>query len=169
MKLKGLIAALLWGKVARPVKSNAWNEVFALILLGVGTLFFLALISYTPKDVPSWVWFSQVSSPNKPAQNFIGPFGAILAGFGYLMVGAASYLLAAVLLGFGGAKLFHSTLRVTRRLPWILLFIFSAACLLQLQTRYLRGWRLAFNIQGPGGWVGYFVGKTLLLSAMGRV
>jgi S-DNA-T family DNA segregation ATPase FtsK/SpoIIIE len=169
IKLKGAADALLSSAVARSVKNNAWNEVFALILLGVGTLLFLALISYTPKDVPSWVPFSQVSFPNHPAQNFIGPFGAILAGFGYLMIGAASYLFAAVLLGFGAAKLLHPVLRATRRIPWIVLFIASGACLLQLQTHYLRGWRHAFNIQGPGGWVGYFFGKTVLLSSMGRV
>jgi S-DNA-T family DNA segregation ATPase FtsK/SpoIIIE len=155
--------------VARSVKSNAWNEVFALILLGVGTLLFLALISYTPRDVPSWVWFSQVSSPNRPAQNFIGPFGAIIAGFSYMMMGAASYLLAVVLLGFGGAKLFHSKLRVAPRLGWIALFIISGACLLQLQTQHLQGWRALFNIQGPGGWLGYFIGKKLLLTWMGGV
>ena len=133
--------------MARTVKSDAWNEVFALILLGVGTLLFLALISYTPRDVPSWIWFSQVSSPNRPAQNFIGPFGAIIAGFSYMMMGAASYLLAVVLLGFGGAKLFHSKLRVTPRLGWIVLFIISGACLLQIQTQHLQGWRSLFNIQ----------------------
>jgi S-DNA-T family DNA segregation ATPase FtsK/SpoIIIE len=155
--------------VARTVKSNAWNEVFALILLGVGTLLFLALISYTPRDVPPWVWFSQVSSPNRPAQNFIGPFGAIIAGFSYMMMGAASYLLAVVLLGFGGAKLFHSKLRVAPRLGWIALFIVSGACLLQLQTQHLQGWRALFNIQGPGGWLGYFIGKKMLLTWMGGV
>jgi S-DNA-T family DNA segregation ATPase FtsK/SpoIIIE len=155
--------------VARTFKNTAWNEVFALLLLGTGTLLFLALISYTPKDVPSWVWFSQVSSPNRPAQNFIGPFGAIIAGFSYMMVGAASYLLAVVLLGFGGAKLFHVKLRVTSRLLWIVLFIVSGACLLQLQTQHLQGWRSAFNIQGPGGWIGYALGKKLLLAWMGGV
>ncbi|HEY2139242.1 MAG TPA: DNA translocase FtsK [Chthoniobacterales bacterium] len=155
--------------MGRTVKSNAWNEVFALILLGVGTLLFLALISYTPKDVPSWIWFSQVSSPNKPAQNFIGPFGAIVAGFAYLMLGAASYLLAVVLLGFGGAKLFHAKLRVTPRIGWIVLFIVSGACLLQLQTQHLQGWRTLFNIPGPGGWIGYVIGKKLLLTWMGGV
>jgi S-DNA-T family DNA segregation ATPase FtsK/SpoIIIE len=155
--------------VARPVKSNAWNEVFALILLGVGTLLFLALISYTPKDVPSWIWFSQVSSPNKPAQNFIGPFGAIIAGFSYMMLGAASYLLAVVLLGFGGAKLFNPKLRVAPRIGWILLFVVSGACLLQLQTSHLQGWRTLFNIPGPGGWLGYFIGKKMLLTWMGGV
>jgi len=60
-------------------------------------------------------------------------------------------------------------LRVTPRIVWIVLFIASGACLLQLQTRYFRGWRLAFNIQGPGGWAGYFLGKTVLLNAMGKV
>src|SRR2546428_12565606 len=97
-------------KVARSLKNSAWNEVFAIILLGVGTLLFLALISYTPRDVPSWVWFSHVSPANHPAQNFIGPFGAIIAGICYHTIGAAAYLLAAVLLGFGAAKLFHSSL-----------------------------------------------------------
>jgi S-DNA-T family DNA segregation ATPase FtsK/SpoIIIE len=155
--------------VARTIKNTAWNEVFALVLLGAGTLLFLALISYAPKDLPSWIPFSHVSPPNRPAQNFIGPFGAIIAGFSYLMIGAASYLLAVVLLGFGGAKLFHSRLRATPRLGWILLFIVSGACLLQLQTQHLQGWRAAFNIQGPGGWVGYFIGKKLLLTWMGGV
>ncbi|MEY2496715.1 MAG: segregation ATPase FtsK/SpoIIIE, family [Verrucomicrobiota bacterium] len=155
--------------MARTTKNTAWNEVFALLLLGAGTLLFLALISYTPKDVPPWIWFSQVSSPNRPAQNFIGPFGAIVAGFSYMMMGAASYLLAVVLLGFGGAKLFHSKLRVTPRIGWIVLFIVSAACLLQLQTQHLQGWRTFFNIQGPGGWLGYAIGKKLLLNWMGGV
>jgi S-DNA-T family DNA segregation ATPase FtsK/SpoIIIE len=155
--------------VARPVKSNAWHEVFALILLGVGTVLFLALISYTPKDVPSWIWFSQVSSPNKVAQNFIGPFGAIIAGFSYMMMGAASYLLAVVLLGFGGAKLFNPKLRVTPRIGWIALFILSGACLLQLQTSHLQGWKTLFNIPGAGGWVGFFIGKKMLLTWMGGV
>jgi DNA segregation ATPase FtsK/SpoIIIE, S-DNA-T family len=155
--------------VARTFKNTAWNEVFALLLLGTGTLLFLALISYAPKDLPSWIPFSHISPPNRPAQNFIGPFGAIIAGFSYLMIGAASYLLAVVLLGFGGAKLFHSRLRVTPRLVWIVFFVVSGACLFQLQTKYLRGWRSAFNILGPGGWVGYSLGKKLLQTWMGGV
>jgi hypothetical protein len=60
-------------------------------------------------------------------------------------------------------------LRVTPRILWIILFIASGACLLQLQTRYFRGWHSAFNIQGPGGSVGYFLGRTFLLTAMGKV
>ncbi|HEY0368973.1 MAG TPA: DNA translocase FtsK [Chthoniobacterales bacterium] len=153
----------------RSRSSHAWNEVFALVLLFVGTLLFLALISYVPKDLPSWVPFSRLSPPNSPAQNFIGPVGAIIAGFCYFMIGAASYLLAAVLLGFGAAKLFYAQLNVSKRAAWIALFIISGACLLHLQSYFLRDWHSAFNIQGPGGWVGYFFGRSVLQRLLGRV
>ncbi len=134
--------------MARSAKNSAWNEVFAIILLLTGTLLFFALISYSPRDLPSWVPWSYLSPPNRPAQNFIGPFGAIFASVFYLLIGAASYFLAAVLLGFGAAKLFYPRLRVIARLPWIVLFIVSGACLLQLQTRYFFDWK-KLNIQGP--------------------
>src|SRR6184192_420440 len=161
---------LLSDAVARTDRHSAWNEVFALILLFSGTLLFFALISYTPKDVPSWVWFSNISPANHPAQNFIGPVGAIIAGICYQSIGAAAYLLTAILLGFGAAKLFYPGLRVVPRLGWIGLFIVSGACLLHVQPYHLRGWHAAFNIQGPGGWIGYAFAdehRGLLRNALG--
>ncbi len=155
--------------MARSTKNSAWNEVVAIILLGVGTLLFLALISYNPKDLPAWIPWSYLSPPNRPAQNFIGPFGAILASVFYYLVGASSYLVAGVLLFFGAMKLFHTGVRLLARLPWTILFVASGACLLQLQKTHLQGWRHAFNIPGPGGWVGYVFGKTLFLTSMGEV
>ncbi|PYJ18682.1 MAG: hypothetical protein DME96_01205 [Verrucomicrobia bacterium] len=163
---------LLSDAVARTDRHNAWNEVFALVLLFVGTLLFFALISFTPKDVPSWIWFSNISPANHPAQNFIGPVGAVVAGICYQLIGAGAYLLAAILLGFGAAKLFYPGLRMTPRLAWIILFIMSGACLLHVQPYHLRGWHTAFNIQGPGGWVGYRFADEhhgLLRNALGQV
>src|SRR5436305_13636377 len=118
---------LLSDAVARTDRHSAWNEVFALILLFVGTLLFFALISYTPKDVPSWMWFSHISPSNHPVQNFIGPVGAIVAGICYQLVGGAAYLLAAILLGFGAAKLVYPIFRVSCRLAWSLLYILLGA------------------------------------------
>ena len=154
--------------MAQSQKHNAWNEVMGLVLLGAGTVLFLALISYTPKDVPSWVWFSSVSPPNNPAQNFIGPTGAIIAGFLYLTLGAASYLIATVFLGFGGAKLFLAGFRIIKRLPWAVAFIVSGASVVHLQPWFLHTWRHEFNIMGPGGWTGYWFG-VLLLSMLGQI
>ena len=156
--------------MSRSLKNSAWNEVVAIIFLGVGTLLFLALMSYNPKDLPSWVPWSYLSPPNKPAQNFIGPFGAIVASIFCFLIGGASYLLAALLLGFGGAKLFHPELRLWPRTPWALLFIGSGACLDQLLRISIRlGWKVPSNVRGPGGWLGYLFGKTLLLTSMGKV
>jgi S-DNA-T family DNA segregation ATPase FtsK/SpoIIIE len=170
--LKETPTGLLSNAVARTDRHSAWNEVFALVLLFVGTLLFFALISYTPKDVPAWVWFSHSAPANHPAQNFIGPVGAIIAGICYQSIGVfASLLLAAVLLGFGAAKLFHPRLRVALRIPWIVLFIGSGACLDQLwDFSHLLGLKVPVDIQGPGGWIGYaFVDEQhgLLRSALG--
>jgi len=160
--------------VTRTERNSAWNEVFALVLLFGGTLLFFALISYTPKDIPSWIWFSHVSPANHPAQNFIGPVGAIVAGICYQSIGVfASLLLAAVLLGFGVAKLFHPRLRVTPRVPWIVLFILSGACLDQLwDITHLLGLKVPVDIQGAGGLIGYRLAdehRGLLPAALGPV
>ena len=172
--MKDAVAGLLSHAVARTDKQSAWSEVFALILLFVGTLLFFALISYTPKDVPSWIWFSHISPSNHPAQNFIGPVGAIVAGICYQCIGVfASLLLAAVLLGFGAAKLFYPRLRVTPRIPWIVLFIVSGACLDQLwDISHLLGLKVPVDIQGSGGLIGYRLAdehRGLLRAALGPV
>src|SRR2546421_8396690 len=149
--------ALLSHAVGRTERLSAWNEVFALVLLFAGTLLFFALISYTPRDIPSWFWFSHVSPANHPAQNFIGPLGAIVAGICYQLIGVfASLLLAAVLLGFGAAKLFYPRFRVALRIPWIVLFLVSGACLDEAWgVSYLLGRKVPVDIRGPGGLVGY--------------
>ena len=154
--------------MAQSRKHNAWNEVMGLVLIGVGTILFLALISYTPKDVPSWVWFSSVSPPNNPAQNFIGPTGAVIAGFLYMTLGCASYLIATIFLGFGGAKLFLPGFRILKRLQWAVVFVVSGAAVAHLQPWFLHAWKHDFNILGPGGWTGYWIG-TLLLGMLGEI
>jgi len=172
--LKRAAAGLLSHAVGRTERLSAWNEVFALVLLFAGTLLFFALISYTPKDIPSWFWFSHVSPANHPAQNFIGPVGAIVAGICYQLIGVfASLLLAAVLLGFGAAKLFYPRLRFVPRIPWIVLFLVSGACLDQAWgISQLLGRKVPVDIQGPGGLIGYRLSdehRGLLPVALGPV
>ena len=166
--------ALLSPAVGRTERLSAWNEVFALVLLFAGTLLFFALISYTPNDIPSWLWFSHVSPANHPAQNFIGPLGAIVAGICYQLIGVfASLLLAAVLLGFGAAKLFYPRLRFAPRIPWIVLFLISGACLDQAWgISHFLGRKVPVDIQGPGGLIGYRLSdehRGLLPAALGPV
>src|SRR4029077_11155560 len=85
----------------------------------------------------------------------------------------ASLLLAAVLLGFGAAKLFYPRLRVVYRIPWIVLFLVSGACLDQAWgISHLLGRKVPVDIQGPGGLIGYRLSdehRGLLPAALGPV
>jgi S-DNA-T family DNA segregation ATPase FtsK/SpoIIIE len=152
--------------MARAQENHSLHEVLSLLLLGCGTLLFLALISYTPADVPSWFPLSSVASPRGPVLNFIGRLGAITACCSYAFLGAASYLLAALLLGYGGAKLLNPALRLTRRAFWSFGLIISGACL-----AHLLPWPMLdmdrLNIAGQGGWVGKWIGGLILKQTLG--
>lgn len=138
---------------------SAWNDIPALLMLGSGTLLYLALISYVPSDLPSWVPFSSFATSDAPRQNFIGPVGAIVAGTHFFFFGAASFLVAALLLGFGGVKLFAPGLRVQRRVGWMILFVLCGAGLAQVQPWFLH-WNADFNAHGPGGLFGQWLVGT---------
>ncbi len=147
--------------LAKSPTASAWSDISALILLGTGMLLYLALISYTPSDLPTWVPFSQYATPNSPTQNFIGPAGAVVAGIHFFFFGAASFLIAALLLGFGGAKLFFPHLGLLKRLGWMVVFVLSGAGLAQLQPWFLHHLHGDFNAHGPGGYFGaQLVGKA---------
>src|SRR5207302_373594 len=90
LQLKAQTMRLLCASMPRREENQMLSEVVGLVLLGLGTLLFLALISYKPKDVPEWMPIISHNAPaNHPAQNFIGPLGAIVAGIFYFLFGAA--------------------------------------------------------------------------------
>jgi S-DNA-T family DNA segregation ATPase FtsK/SpoIIIE len=155
--------------MAKPRRHNPWNEVFGLIALGIGTVLFLALISYDPRDVPSWFQISYVSPSNDPTQNFIGPTGAIVAGVLYFAFGAAAYLVACIFLGFGGAKLFLPGFRIFQRVPWAMLFVLTGAALAQIQPWFLHNWEQEFKVEGPGGFAGKWIGNLFLQNVLGQI
>ena len=149
-----LLPILMARPIAKSPTAPAWSDISALLMLGTGMLLYLALISYTPRDLPVWMPFSQYATPNSPTQNFIGPVGAVVAGLHFFFFGAASFLIAALLLGFGGAKLFFPAMGVLWRLGWMILFVLSGACLAQLQPWFLHHLHGDFNAHGPGGYFG---------------
>jgi len=152
---------------ARTQVNHSVQDIIALSLLVSGGLLFLALISYTPHDVPSWFGLSHVSPPNKVTQNFVGSIGAIFACTAYVFLGAASYLLAAAMIAYGITGIIGKMMGVALRPVWITLFVVSGACLLHVLG--LLGWSLIdrekMNIGSEGGIVGQYLGglfKTLL-------
>ncbi len=153
---------------AQETENQTFQEVVSLLLLGAGTLYFLALISYSPADVPSWFPLSTQASPHGPVLNFIGRIGAIVACCSYAFLGAASYLVAALLLGYGGAKLLNPETRIGLRGLWSVAFVLSGAALV-----HVLGWAVLnldrLNIAGQGGWVGKWVGEFIFRNTVGVV
>ncbi len=136
------------------------GAIITFALLWAGILLFLALVSYTPKDVPSWVPFSYDSQDDEPIQNFIGVLGAIVAGYHYFLFGAGSYLIAAGLCWFGLSRFVAKIPLNQRTIGGLALFVFAGASLAHLQPFFFKQWQDVYNI-GPGGTIGELLGGGL--------
>lgn len=148
----------------------ACREVLTIVMCGVSVMFLLALVSYSPADLPTWVPFSSQSGQNAVAGNFIGPVGAVIAGYSYFLFGAASYFIPAILGWWSfqvmtGARPFHS-----RNLISFAFLIVSAACLLEFQTFFFDDLPSRYNLpKSAGGFFGFGVGHKLIEHALGSV
>ena len=128
------------------------------------------MVSYQPSDLPSWAKLIYDSNARSPiVHNLCGVVGAVAAGYLYFFFGAASYLWIIVFAGYGIAKLTTRNFYIRERLGWSFLFVLSGACLLQLQPWFLQGWNRAFHIEGPGGWIGKWVGERAFGGPLGEV
>jgi S-DNA-T family DNA segregation ATPase FtsK/SpoIIIE len=139
-----------------------------LILVFLGAYLFASLASYDPRAVPVWAPLISTTSVSKgAAANLGGPVGALLAGYLLFFLGAAAYLLSVAAIGYGGAKWFVPGYRLRDKVGWGLLMVLLAACLLQLQPFFLIGWKQALRVEGPGGFIGLWLGKKALYSLLG--
>ena len=148
----------------------AAHEFKGLALLALGLVLFLSLISYTPQDIPGWFPFhsAPVSSSAAHTLNFLGTLGALIAWSAYSLLGSAAYLMCAMLLGYGSAKLILPGTRLGRRALWSISFVISGACLAQLlDWPLLEAKRL--QLPGEGGLVGKFLGGSILRDFLGSV
>ena len=154
----------------KPKGYRTLDAALGVLLLGLAVLLLLALVSYQPSDLPSWaklIYDSNIRSPI--VHNLCGVVGAVVAGYLYFFFGAASYLWIIVLAGYGIAKLTTRNFFIRERVGWSFLFVLSGACLVQLQPWFLKGWNKAFHIEGPGGWLGKWVGERALGGPLGDV
>lgn len=145
------------------------DEVTGLLLFFGGVLLLLALCSFEPRDVPSWLPFAKSSRMSEIPANFIGRVGAIVAALFYLLFGGASYFAAVALLGLGIAKFTGKGERLGIRLGWAFVFVLSWSTLLDLQHLVLQDWKQKFSIPGPGGWFGHALGIALGRNILGTV
>ncbi|MFT5466505.1 MAG: S-DNA-T family DNA segregation ATPase FtsK/SpoIIIE [Verrucomicrobiales bacterium] len=154
------------------VDSQNWHEVLAIICSGLGIIHFLALISYSVYDLPSWVpGFTRIAGADvATAGNYIGPFGAVLAGFSYFLFGGACFLIPAIVTWFGAAALMGFDVLRWRTLAAAFGFLIAASGLIDLQTKFFVGWIETYQLpKSEGGLAGYIFSQLIIGKVLGPV
>ncbi|MBU6179226.1 MAG: DNA translocase FtsK 4TM domain-containing protein, partial [Verrucomicrobia bacterium] len=147
-----------------------FHEAVAILLGGFCAMFVLSLVSYSPADLPSWVPFSLQAGEGAAVRNFIGPVGAVMAGYAYFFFGAAAYLVPAILAWWAvqiltGARPFHA-----RNLISATLLVVSASCLIEYQGWFFADWAIRLNLpKSAGGFTGYGFGHKVVEQLLGSV
>jgi S-DNA-T family DNA segregation ATPase FtsK/SpoIIIE len=125
----------------------------------------LSLISYDPGDL-----VFNVNPPNTVPTNFIGYVGAGIGWFLYVSFGFGAYLFCLLFLWGCLINLLGLQIHWRWKPVWMVLFIVSACCLLDLQ--HLGGWQWIqqqANVDSPGGLVGGAIIQLAVPYALGSV
>lgn len=161
-------------KRPRPERSRStddtespWDDVYGIVLLMLAAMYFLALMSYDPGDLPGWAHLVLSDQPNTVTHNFIGQIGAIVAGYSLFLMGLAAYFIPVCLTWLGVCKL-ASHMKITR-LTWagVALLIISGSSL--MAANHLFEWQDGHLPHGGGGGLGRLVGETVFEALLGRV
>ena len=161
-------------KRARPERSRStdqsdspWDDAYGIALLMVAAMFFLALMSYDPGDLPGWAHLVLSDETNAVTHNFIGQVGAIVAGYSLFLMGLGAYILPISLTWLGVCKL-ASGMKITR-VTWlgVVLLLISGTAL--MTVNHLFEWEDGHLPHGGGGGLGRLVGETLFGALLGRV
>ena len=150
---------------------NNWTTNFfiGLMLVCMGAYLFVSLLTYSPGDIPKWasLIFTKTSGAHT-VHNVGGLFGALLAGHVLFFFGAAGYLMAVGIIGYGLAKWFVPSYSLKDKAGWGVLMVLLASCLFQIQTWFLKSWQIDGR-RAPGGWVGLYVGEKAICDPFGPV
>lgn len=107
--------------------AHGFDDVIGAVLVGFALLLLVALLSYHPRDVAA------NGLPTNPSvRNWIGPFGAWIAYYWFLWIGAAAYFLPAILFFVGLGYFVDSFAYLLRRWLWLVVFLVCGMGLLDL-------------------------------------
>src|ERR1051326_4366561 len=107
--------------------AHGFNDIIGIVLTGFSLFLLVALLSYHPRDV------SANGLPTNPSvRNWIGPIGAWMAYFWFLVIGAAAYEMPALLFFLGLGCFFDFFAYLRRRWPWTLVLLICCVGLLDI-------------------------------------
>ena len=160
---KGILYGIMVSK--RDKSKNGRREAAGIVLQAVWVLLLLAVVSYDVRDTADW------SGGAGSAQNYIGPVGAWTAWAVFRLFGAPGFLVPAMLAVLGLFLLFRSEDRFWPRAAWMGGILAGCCVLADLSGDFWSTAKLArYDIGGmPGGFVGFLLGRSLLVNLLGRV
>src|SRR5215469_15479144 len=135
--------------------AHGLNDVLGLALMGFAALLLAALLSYDRRDLAE-----NALPTNASVHNWVGPFGAKMAYYWLLWVGAAAYEVPALLLLVGLGCFFAPFSYLRRRWPWTLVLFVCCMGLLDLYKVYFRSLETNLNARA-GGVLGQFFNQHL--------
>ncbi len=138
--------------------SRGFDDIIGAALLLAAFLLLLAQLSFDPHDIR----FLK-NPPMRPAHNWIGPLGAYIAWWIFLLLGMVAYVLPLLTAIFGAAYLFDFMHYLRERLRWSLLWsmglLVSLTGLLFLADRggVLGKLHETIGANSAGGGLGYLI------------
>src|SRR5436309_1388322 len=150
--------------MGRKEKLTIAQEVGAIVLLGAGVLILLSLASFDPRDIGR-----SVSRPiDYSTRNYVGPVGAHLADWAFLIFGVGGYLVPLFLLLWGLALWLEPALCGVWKIVWGAVLLVSVCCLLQDQPWFFQNIKDSNGLMGVGGAVGVLLVNSIFEPILGR-
>lgn len=123
------------------MKLEHFNEIKGIIIFALSLLLLCSLVSFNPNDVS---WYT--SKPNLHPQNWIGSFGAFVAGAFFFLLGASAYFLVGIGFFWSWNKFTSREIRFNffKFVSLIMLFVVASSLLALIgdqveNQRFLRG------------------------------
>ena len=154
---------------ALPEPGKWSNEIIGITLVCCGLVLLLALVSYSPADLPRWGLLEPFADKSgKSGAKFIGPVGGVLGFVQILLFGAAACLIPVALLWFGVMNMVFNKPLWPRPILGFAALLVSGACFLHAANFFFTEWALRCKGYGPGGVIGSVLGGTLLVNIIGH-
>ena len=117
---------------AESESSRGFYDIIGVVLMCFAVLLLAALLSYHPRDVSA-----NAVPPNSSVHNWIGPFGAWLAFYCFLAIGASAFALPVLLFFVGLGCFFDSFGYLRRRWVWAVVLLICCMGLFDVYRDYL--------------------------------
>ncbi|GAA5480967.1 FtsK/SpoIIIE family DNA translocase [Haloferula sargassicola] len=153
-------------KRGQAAEAPKWsNELIGIGLIGLGLVLFLAVVSFSHKDLPVWGMGESLAphaEAQKPRGNFIGPLGTVIGLAHAFLFGKAGFLLPVALIWFGVIKLVFNGRLWPRTGIGFVVMLLSGAVFLH------AGWADPGDAPGAGGVFGRLISDQLMRPIVGK-